>query len=354
MKHSKVRRVLALAGAGILTVALSACGGSTGSTDSAASSDSGTKTLNVVGAFSSSIEEPWDGVVHAALEEAQKAGEITYKMVDKIGYASGAMERTLRQICEEDKPDIIFGDSYGNEEAARAVAKDYPNIAFVMGSGGGPSGANFSVFDNWIHEPAYVSGMLAGGLTKSNVIGIVAGYPVPEVNRIVNAFIAGAQAQNPKIQVKTTFISSWFDPAAAKDAALAQVSAGADILFAERSGVIEAAQSKGLLSFGNQMDQKSVAPDSVVTSNVWNMKPTVDYVIAEVKAKSYTSQDLKDFSMVGKGGAMLTEVNTGVKGGVPQALIDSAMKKYEDIKSGAFRVDISEGQPAGSTVKPAK
>jgi hypothetical protein len=84
------------------------------------------------------------------------------------------------------------------------------------------------------------------------------------------------------------------------------------------------------------------------------MRPTVDYIVAQVKAKSYTSQDLKDFSMIGKGGAMLTEINQGVKGGVPQALADAAMAKYEAIRSGAFRVDISEGQPAGSTVKAAK
>ena len=102
------------------------------------------------------------------------------------------------------------------------------------------------------------------------------------------------------------------------------------------------------------MDQKSVAPDSVVSSNVWNMRPTVDYIVAQVKAKSYTSQDLKDFSMVGKGGATLTEINQGVKGGVPQALADAALAKFEEIRSGAFRVDISEGQPAGSTVKAAK
>ena len=99
-----------------------------------------------------------------------------------------------REIAEADQPAIIFGDSFGNEEAVRAVAADYPDIPFVFGSGGGPAEPNFSVFDNWIHEPAYLAGWLAGGLTKSNTIGVVAGYPVPEVNRITNAFIEGARA----------------------------------------------------------------------------------------------------------------------------------------------------------------
>ena len=232
MKKSRIGKAFAaLALAGFV---LTACGGNTGS-DDAAESDG---VLSVVAAYSSVIEEPWDGVIHEALQEMADAGEITYKYIDGIGYASGAFERAVRQIAEEDKPAIIMGDTFGNEESARKVALDYPDIAFVMGSGGGPAEPNFSVFDNWIHEPAYVSGILAGSLTKTNIIGIVGGIPVPEVNRIVNAFIAGAQSVNPKVVAKVAFINSWFDPAAAKEAALSQISAGADILFAERAGVI--------------------------------------------------------------------------------------------------------------------
>lgn len=231
--------------------------------------------LKVFGAYATAIEEPWDGVIHAALNKAQEAGKIEYTYTDDIGYA-GDMERVLRETAEKTKPAIIFGDAFGNEEAVRRVARDYPQIAFVFGSGGGPAEPNFSVFDNWIHEPAYLSGMLAGGLSKSNVIGVVGGHPVPEVNRIVNAFIAGAQAVNPAAEVKTTFINSWFDPAAAKEAALAHVDAGADVLFAERFGVIEAAAEKGLCAFGNMSDQKELAPDYVVSGPVWHMEPTVD------------------------------------------------------------------------------
>ena len=210
------------------------------------------------------------------------------------------------------QPDIIFGDSFGNEEAVRAVAADYPDIPFVFGSGGGPAEPNFSVFDNWIHEPAYLAGWLAGGLTKSDIIGVVAGYPVPEVNRITNAFIAGAQAKNPEVEVKVTFINSWFDPATAKEAALAQIAAGADVLYAERAGVIEAAKEQGVLVVGNMADQQADAPENVITSVTWNMTPTVEYVVDQVLAGSYTSQDLKDFSMMAKGGAALAPINAAV------------------------------------------
>jgi basic membrane lipoprotein Med (substrate-binding protein (PBP1-ABC) superfamily) len=304
--------------------------------------------LVVFGAYATAIEEPWDGVIHSALLKAQDEGEITYTFTDDIGYA-GDMERILREVAEESNPDIIFGDAFGNEEAARRVAADYPEIAFVFGSGGGPAEPNFSVFDNWIHEPAYLSGMLAGGLTQNNVIGVVGGFPVPEVNRIVNAFIAGAESVNPDVDVKTTFINSWFDPAAAKEAALAQVDAGADVLFAERFGVIEAAAENGLYAFGNMSDQRELAPEYVVSGPVWSMEPTVDYIISQVKGGTYTAQDLKDFSMVAKGGAWLAPINTDVTGGIPTELVDMVTAKEAEIKSGLFRVDIDEAQPPASS-----
>jgi basic membrane lipoprotein Med (substrate-binding protein (PBP1-ABC) superfamily) len=178
----------------------------------------------------------------------------------------------------------------------------------------------------------------------------VGGYPVPEVNRIVNAFIQGAQFSNEGVDVKVTFLNSWFDPAAAKEAALAQVGAGADVLYAERFGVIEAAQQEGLVAIGNMSDQSSLAPGNVVTSVTWNMKPTAKYVIDQVLAGAYTAQDLKDFSMVGKGGAALAALNTAVAGGVPQDLADAVKAREAEIVSGTFRVDINEAQPAGSTV----
>ena len=346
----------------LIALLAAACGGATPSASPPAASSPAAsepaasapaspaaQTVKVFGAFATEIEEPWDGVIHTALEGEKAAGRIDYSFQDAIGY-SGDMERVLREVAERDQPAIIFGDAFGNEEAVRRVAAEYPEIAFVFGSGGGPAEPNFSVFDNWIHEPAYLAGMLAGGLTKSNTLGVVGGYPVPEVNRIVNAFIGGAKEVNADVEVKVTFLNSWFDPAAAKEAALAQVGAGADVLFAERFGVIEAASENDLVAIGNMSDQKELAPTNVVSSVTWNMKPTVAYVIDQVMAGSYTAQDLKDFSMVGKGGAELAEINTSVAGGVPADLVTKVQEKESAIKAGTFRVDINEATPPGATV----
>jgi basic membrane protein A len=304
--------------------------------------------LKVFGAFATPIEEPWDGVIHTALTRAKNAGQIDYTFTDDIGY-SGNMERVLRQVAAKNKPNIIFGDAFGNEEAVRRVAKQFPKIAFVFGSGGGPASPNVSVFDNWIHEPAYLMGVMAGSLTKTNKLGIVAGYPVPEVNRLANAFISGAHSVNKKAVVKVTFINSWFDPSTAKEAALAQIAAKVDAIYAERAGVIEAAKQKNIIAFGNMSDQKSVAPRNVVSSAVWNMNPTVQYVIKQVRAGAYTGLDLKDFSMMAQGGATIAPINRNViKGGVPAKLVAKVKGLQAKIKSGNLRVDIDEAQPPGS------
>lgn len=324
-----------------LSVILAACG----STGADTAEDDGGAPL-FFAAYATPIEEPWDGVIHAALRDAADEGLIVYEYVDDIGYA-GDMERVLREVAEEKKPDAIFGDAFGNEEAVRRVAVDYPEIAFVFGSGFGPAGDNVAVFDNWIHEPAYLSGLIAGGVTESDVIGVVGGHPVPEVNRIVNAFIQGVKEVNPDATVLVTFINSWFDPAAAKEAALSQVDAGADVLFAERFGVIEAAAENGLWAFGNMSDQNELGPEVVLTGPVWNMTPTVEYVIAQVEGGTFTSQDLKDFSMMGKGGASLAPYH-GLESEIPEDILNLVAQRQQEILDGLFRVDIDEAAPAGS------
>ena len=236
------------------------------------------------GVFATPLEEPWDGAIHAALEEAAADGVIQYKHVDDLS-TSDAMERALRDIAVNEKPAAIMGDAFAAEEAVRKVAAEFPDIPFAFGSGEEPVEPNMSVFDNWLQDPAYLAGMLAGGLTESDTIGVVGAMPIPEVNRIVNAFVLGVKETNPDATVKVSFINSFFDPAAAKQAAQAHVSAGADVLFAERDGVIAAAEEADIPVIGMMVDQKEEAPEHVVTSLIWNVRPTVDAVIAQIEER---------------------------------------------------------------------
>ncbi len=300
--------------------------------------------LKVASIFATPIEEPWDGCIHEALLKARDELDVDYEWAENI--SSSDFERVVREYADKGF-DLIMGDAFGAEDAVRRVAKDYPEIAFAFGSGGGLAEPNFSVFDDWIHEPAYIAGMIAGRLTKTNILGVVGGIPVPEVNRIVNAFIEGAKEVNPDVKVKVSFIGCWFDPPKAKEAAMAQIDAGADVLYAERYGVIDACKERGAYAIGNMQDQNSLAPDTVVTGPIWNMFPTVKYLVESIKLGAYQAQDLKDWSMMGKGGSYLAPFY-GFEDTLPADIIEMVRDREQEILNGTFRVSVDESTPKGN------
>ena len=298
--------------------------------------------FRVAALYQTAIEEPWDGVIHQACLRAVDELGIEYEFTEQVGAAD--IEKVLREYAERGF-DLIVGDAFlAGEAPSRRVAADYPEIKFAFGSEFGPVESNYSVFDNWIHEPAYLSGVIAGMVTRSTVLGVVAAIPINEVNRLVNAFKAGALSVNPDIRVKIAYIGGWFDPPKAKEAAQAQIEAGADLIFAERFGVFEAARENGILAFGNMSDQNSLAPDTVITGPVWDMYPTIEYLVNSVRAGAFIAQDLKDFSMMAKGGASLAPLH-GFEDKAPAGVIAKVRELEAQVEAGTFRVPISEDQP---------
>ena len=297
--------------------------------------------LKVAAVFETPIEEPWVNQIHVALVKAKKELGIVYDYSESVKSADFA--RVMREYAEKGYQ-LITGDAFGAERIARRVARDYPNVAFVFGSGIGPAEPNFGVFDNWIHEPAYLSGMIAGKMTKSNVIGVVAAMPIPEVNRLANAFYAGAREVNQNVKCKFSFIGSFFDPPKAKEAALAQIEAGVDVIYAERFGVVEAAAEKGVLAISNMSDQSSLGPDTVITGPVWDMWPTIKQAVSLVKAGVYTAQDFGGFSYMSKGGSYLAPYHN-FETRLPAAVKNMVEKRKQEILDGTFRVDIDESIP---------
>jgi basic membrane protein A len=346
-----LRRHLLTAAGVIAALALAGCGGTTGTESEptgGATGDSASDVPTVFGAFATPLEEPWDGAIHTALESAEADGTIQYDFVDNLATAD-EMERALRDIIESQDPDIIIGDAFAAEDAVRAVAADFPDTAFAFGSGGKEQAPNFSVFDNWMQDPAFLAGMLAGGLTESDTVGVVGAMPIPEVNRIVNGFIEGVKETNPDATVTVSFINSFFDPATAKQAAEAAVAGGADVLFAERAGVIPAAEENDLPAFGMMVDQKEEAPEHVVTSLLWNMRPTVDAVVQAVADGTYEAQNLAEFSFMANGGSDIAEINTETIFDIPDDLKKQVEDKKAEIQDGTFETPINEEAPAGST-----
>lgn len=299
------------------------------------------KKLRVAAVFETPIEEPWVNQIHVALKQAEKELGIEYTWSESVKSADFA--RVMRDYAENGY-DLIMGDSFGAERIARRVAKSYPKTAFTFGSGIGPAEPNFAVFDNWVHEPAYLAGMIAGKLTKNNTVGAVAAMTIPEVNRLCNAFCAGAKEVNPAVKCKFSFIGSFFDPPKAKEAALAQIEQGVDVIYAERFGVIEAAKEKGIPAIGNMSDQWELGPGTVVTSVVWDMWPTVKQVVNQVKAGVFTSQDFGQFSYMGKGGSFLAPYHKW-DSKLPSGIKDMVAKRKAEILDGTFRIPIDESAP---------
>ena len=236
--------------------------------------------LKVAAIYTVPFEQQWVSRVHKALKAAEARGEIEYKASENV--ANADYERVMREYATGGNQ-LIVGESFAVEAAARKVAKDFPKTWFLMGSSGKPQAPNFSVFDNYIQEPAYLSGMVAGGVTKTNKIGMVGGFPIPEVNRLMHAFMAGAKEVNPKVEFTVSFINSWFDPPKAKEAAFAMIDKGADVLYAERFGVSDAAKEKGKLAIGNVINTQDKYPETVVSSALWNMEPTIERALKAVK-----------------------------------------------------------------------
>jgi basic membrane protein A len=299
--------------------------------------------IKVAGIYTQPIQQKWDAALHKALLALSEKGEIEFVFSEKVSNTDYV--RVLREYAESGVA-LIVGEAFGISREVRKVADDYPKVAFLMGDSFGPYGSNMSVFDNYIHEPCYLMGMLAGTMTKTNKIGMVGGYPIGEVNRLFNAFMAGAKSVNPKVEFKVSFIGSWYDPPKAKEFAYAQTEAGVDVLYAERAGVVDAAREKGLIAFGNvnDMNKEENGTGVVVASALWHMDSAIGHAVELVKAGKFSAEDYKEWTMMGRGGASLSpyyEFEDKLSAEIRKQVADKA----EAIKSGAFVVEIDDNEP---------
>ncbi|BAL97916.1 BMP family protein [Rubrivivax gelatinosus] len=300
--------------------------------------------LKVAAIYTVPVEQQWVSRIDKALKAAAARGEVEYVFSENV--ANADYERVMRQYAESGNV-LILGESFAVETAARKVAKDYPKVSFLMGSSGKPQAPNFGVFDNYIQEPAYLSGMIAAGMSKSGKIGMVGGYPIPEVNRLMNAFIAGAKEVNPKVEFSISFINSWFDPPKAKEAAFAMIDKGADVMYAERFGVSDAAKERKVLAIGNVINTQAQYPDTVVASALWNMEPTIDAAIKAVKAGAFKAEDYGRYSTMKFKGSELAPLGTFAKK-VPADLVAKVQAKEKAILAGSFVVKVDDSQPKAS------
>ena len=303
--------------------------------------------LKVAGIYTVPVEQQWVSRIHKAAEAAKAAGLIDYTYTENV--ANTDYPRVMREYAESGVG-LIVGEIFGAEAEAREVAAEYPEVAFLMGSSFMPDAAanpNLSVFDNYIQDASYLSGIIAGAMTTSGNIGMVGGFPIPEVNRLMNAFMAGVKETRPDATFQVSFIGSWFDPPKAKETAFAMIEAGADLLYAERFGVSDAAKEKGVLAIGNVIDTQADYPDTVVASALWHFEPTFDAAVTAVKAGSFTAENYGTYSFMKAGGCSLAPLGT-FEGKVPEAAMALVATRQAGIMDGSFTVAIDDSEPKSS------
>jgi len=349
--HSRFTRILALLA--VLSLFATACS----SSDNTEASDTTTSTtkaadqpaeVGIAVVFAGVKEEPWYSTMLEALDRVSASNphglKVNYEWFESIAYADG--ERVIGELAASGKYDIILGHSTFGESIA-PLLDQYPEILFAFsGSGNDPFGGNGYWIDVYTHEAAYLTGIIAGMMTKTNKISAVAAFPFPNVNLPlnVNAYIAGALSVNPDVEAQVTYIESWFDPTTAKESTLAQIAAGADMVYAERLGPFEAAaESAGVFAFGHFSDQAALAPDVVLTSTLAIWDPAVETLIDEwyayvTEGEAYDAPMERILFLMSEGGTDLAVLSDLVPDDVKAAVEDAKAK----ILSGELEVPFND------------
>jgi basic membrane protein A len=205
------------------------------------------------------------------------AVETTY--VESVPETADA-ERVIRQLASKDYA-VIFATSFGYMDPTMRVAKLFPKVRFEHATGY-KTAANVVTYEARVYEGAYLLGVLAGRMTKSNTLGFVGSFPIPEVIRNIDAFTLGARSVNPKIHTKVVWVDTWYDPGKERQAAEALIAQGADVLCqnTDSPATVQVAEEKGLAAFGWDSDMAKYGPHAQLTANIedWGV-----YYIDEIK-----------------------------------------------------------------------
>jgi simple sugar transport system substrate-binding protein len=204
--------------------------------------------------------------------EKELGDKVKTTFVEKVPEGPEA-ERVIRDLVSQGNT-LIFGTTFGYMEPMLKVAADNPNVKFEHGTGY-KTAPNMRTYDARTYEGAYMAGVIAGSVTKSNTLGVVGSIPIPEVIRNINSFTLGAQSVNPKIKTKVVWVNAWFDPPKESEGAQSLLNQGADVLFqnTDSSAVLQAAEKAGKHAFGWDSDMSKFGPKSHLASAVINWGP---------------------------------------------------------------------------------
>ncbi|RGE46275.1 BMP family ABC transporter substrate-binding protein [Comamonas testosteroni] len=219
-----------------------------------------------------------DGGWSFAHDQARKALEKEFGDKIKTSYVESVpegadAERVLRDMASQGNK-LVFGTTFGYMDVIQKLAPDFPDVKWEHATGY-KTAANVSTYDSRTYEGAYLAGIIAGGMTKSNTLGVVGSVPIPEVIRNINSFTLGAQSVNPKITTKVVWVNEWFSPPKETEAATSLINGGADILFqnTDSPAVLKTAEEKGKRAFGWDSDMTAYGPKAHLGSSIINWTP---------------------------------------------------------------------------------
>jgi basic membrane protein A len=265
---------------------------------------------------------------------AKLGDKVTTTFVESVKEGPDA-ERVIRDLATQGNK-LIFATSFGFGDSMEKVAKDFPDVYFEHATGFKTS-ANMRVYEPRIHEVAYLAGIVAGKMTKTNTLGFVGSFPIPEVLRNINAFTLGAQSVNPKVKTKVIWVSTWFDPPKETEAAKTLINGKADVLLqnTDSTAVLQEAERQGKYAFGWDSDMSAFAPKAHLGSCMLLWGVYYEKAFNDVLAKTWTTGATKWGHREG-----MTDF---IK--IPDSVPADARKKVDEAKAGlkAGTLDIFKG-----------
>ncbi len=249
--------------------------------------------------------------------EANLQDKVKTTFVENVNQGADA-ERVIRQLALDGNK-LIFTTSFGYMNPTMKVAKEFPDIFFEHCTGY-KRAVNVGTYLGRFEEPRYLTGMIAGKMTKSNVVGFIGAYPIPEVIRGISAFAQGMRVTNPQAKVKVLWAQTWYDPAKEREAAQALVNLGADVLtqHTDSGAVVQFAQEKGIYAFGYNTDMSKFGQKAHLTSaiNKWG-KFYTDKALAVI-TNTWKSQEVWDG--IGQGMVDISPMNPVIPTDVQQLI----------------------------------
>ncbi|HEU4698289.1 MAG TPA: BMP family protein [Gemmatimonadales bacterium] len=345
----RARHLLALVAAGLVVLG---CRGSEGAREAAAAA----RGAGGVGAAmrvalvtpGSVADQAWNSQAYAGLQQVHDSLHLPISHVEARTPAE--QEEALRTYAAQGYG-LVFGHGFEFQRPAERVSAEYPRTVFIVTSGERVEG-NVAPLVFRLHEASYLAGMVAGGITKSNVLGFVGGVEIPPVREAYEAWVHGAQATNPRARSRLTYLNNWDDAAAGREAALALIRAGADVFHhnadAAALGVFQAVkETPGVYIFGANADQTALAPGRVVGSAVLDLPRAFLLVAREVAAGQFTPK-VESFGLAS--GVVRYEPNPALDAVVPPALAARVRAAADSIRAGTLRT----GFTAADSVRAAR